>query len=198
MTPVKIKSTKGLPPVRQKKVRLSEEPAAFASLKKIKTKSVSNALKKLDEVLLWPGKPGVKPEPPVRSLNDDEQVRYIVGKQLYATTCGNCHQSHGFGMPGMAPPLADSEWVAGSDDRLIRIVLQGIGGPITVLGQKYNLDMPGHGTFSDDQVAAVLTYIRREWDHPYEPVTAKRVAAIRQVTAGRADGWTADQLLKIK
>jgi mono/diheme cytochrome c family protein len=101
-------------------------------------------------------------------------------------------------MPGMAPPLADSEWVAGSDDRLIRIVLQGIGGPITVLGQKYNLDMPGHGTFSDDQVAAVLTYIRREWDHPYEPVTAKRVAAIRQVTAGRADGWTADQLLKIK
>lgn len=198
MTPAKIKSTKGLPPVRQKKIRLAEEPAAFASLKKIKSKSVATALKKLDAVLIWPGKPGVKPEPPVRALTDDEKVRFMVGKQLYATTCGNCHQSHGFGMPGMAPPLADSEWVAGSDERLVRIVLQGVGGPITVLGQKYNMDMPGHGTFSDDQVAAVLTYIRREWDHPFDPVSPKKVAAIRKATAGRGDGWTAAQLLKIK
>ena len=198
MTPQKIKSTKGLPPVRQKKVRLSEEPKAFAALKKIKSKSVKNALRKLDEVLIWPGKPGVEPEPPVRKLTDQENIRFVMGKQLYGTTCGNCHQAHGFGMPGMAPPLADSEWVAGSDERLIRIVLQGVGGPITVLGQRYNMDMPGHGTFSDDQVASVLTYIRREWDHPFDPVSPAKVAKVRKATAGRADGWTAEQLLKIK
>ena len=198
MTPAKIKSTKGLPPVRQKKIRLTEEPQALAALKKIKTRSVATALKKLDAVLLWPGKPGVKPEPPVRKLNDEEQVLFATGKQLYGLTCGACHQAHGFGMAGMAPPLADSEWVAASDERLVRIVLQGIGGPITVLGQKYNMDMPGHGTFTDDQVAAVLTYIRREWDHIYDPITPKRVAEIRKATAGREAAWTADALLKIK
>jgi len=109
MTPVKVKSTKGLPPVKQKKVRLSEEPAAFAALKKIKSRSVRNALNKLDEVLIWPGKPGVKPEPPVRPLTADEKVLFATGKQLYGMTCGACHQEHGFGMAGMAPPLADSE-----------------------------------------------------------------------------------------
>lgn len=198
MTPVKIKSTKGLPPVRQKKIHLPEEPRALAALKKIKAKSVANALRKLDEVLLWPNKPGVKPEPPVRPLTDDEQALFATGKQLYNLTCGACHQAHGFGMAGMAPPLADSEWVAASDERLIRIVLQGVGGPITVLGQKYNMEMPGHGTFTDEQVAAVLTYIRREWDHPYDPVSPKQVAAVRKATGGREEAWTAEQLLKLK
>ena len=198
MTPVKIKSTKGLPPVRQKKIRLPEEPKALAALKKIKTKSVRNALNKLDQVLLWPGKPGVKPEPPVRALTDDEKVLFATGKQLYGMTCGACHQAHGFGMAGMAPPLADSEWVAAGEERLIRIVLQGVGGPMTVLGQKYNMEMPGHGTFTDDQVAAVLTYIRREWDHPYDPVSPAKVAEIRKATKDRDEAWTADQLLKIK
>jgi mono/diheme cytochrome c family protein/glucose/arabinose dehydrogenase len=198
MTPTKIKSTKGLPPVRQKKIRLNEEPKAFAALKQIKTKSVSNALKKLDAVLLWPGKPGVKPEPPVRPLTKDEQVLFASGKQLYNLTCGACHQAHGFGMAGMAPPLADSEWVAAGDERLIRIVLQGVGGPITVLGQRYNLEMPGHGTFTDEQIAAVLTYIRREWDHPYDPVSPAKVASVRKATQGREEAWTAEQLLKLK
>ena len=198
MTPAKIKSTKGLPPVKQKKVRLAEEPAAFAALKNLKTRSVRNALAKLDEVLIWPGKPGVKPEPPVRPLNDEEQAIFATGKQLYGMTCGACHQDHGFGMAGMAPPLADSEWVASSDERLIRIVLQGIGGPITVLGQKFDMDMPGHGTFTDEQVAAVLTYIRREWDHTYDPVSPAKVAAVRKATSGREEAWTAEKLLKIK
>lgn len=198
MTPAKIKSTKGLPPVKQKKIRLDEEPAAFAALKKIRSNPVRNALAKLDEVLLWPGKPGVKPEPPVRPLTSDEQALFTAGKQLYGMTCGACHQEHGFGMAGMAPPLADSEWVASSDDLLIRIALQGVGGPISVLGQKFDMDMPGHGTFTDEQIAAVLTYIRREWDHTHDPVSPQKVAAVRKATADREEAWTAEQLLEFK
>ncbi|MBL6763339.1 MAG: c-type cytochrome [Verrucomicrobiae bacterium] len=198
MTPAKIKSTKGLPPVKAKTIRLTEEPTAFAALKGIKNKTVATALSKLDEVLVWPGKPGVKPEPPVRPLNDEERVLFESGKQLYGMTCGACHQDHGFGMAGMAPPLADSEWVASSEDRLIRIVLQGIGGPITVLGQKFDMDMPGHGTFSDEQIASVLTYIRREWDHTHDPVSSGKVAAVRKATSSREEAWTAEELLKLK
>ncbi len=198
MTPITIKATKGLPPIRRKLIRLEEEPRALASLKTIETRAIRNAVDKLDDVLVWPGKPGVKPEPPVRQLSASEAARYQAGKELYTTTCGGCHQPHGFGMPGMAPPLADSEWVAGSADNLIRIVLHGISGRITVLGQTYNLDMPGHGTFTDNQVSEVLTYIRREWDHPYDPVDPKRVTAIRQQSGERADAWTMDELLSIK
>jgi len=81
---------------------------------------------------------------------------------------------------------------------LIRIVLQGVGGPITVLGQKFDMDMPGHGTFTDEQVAAVLTYIRREWDHTHDPVSPRKVAEVRKATADREEAWTAEKLLKIK
>ncbi len=198
MTPVKPKSTKGLPPVRQKKIQLTEKPSALEQLKSIESKSVQTALAKLDEVLVWPGKPGVKPEPPVRPLTDSENALFLSGKALYQTSCGACHQPHGFGLPGLAPPLADSEWVSGSADRLVRIVLHGVDGPIVVLGQKYNLEMPGHGTFSDEQIASVLTYVRREWDHPYDPVSPKKVADVRKQSGPREEGWTMEELLKIK
>ena len=87
----------------------------------------------------------------------------------------------------MAPPLVDSDWVLKSDDRLVRIVLQGVAGPITVNGQKHDLEMPALVGFNDDQVASILTYIRREWDHRGEPVKAATVKAIRAATADRVD-----------
>ena len=101
-------------------------------------------------------------------------------------------------MPGLAPPVAHSEWVAGDEDHLIRIVIHGMTGPVTVLGKRYNMNMPGHQSFSDQQVADVLTYIRREWDHPYDPVTRKKVAAIRKSSAEHEHGWTAKELLEIR
>ena len=198
MTPPKIKQTEGLPPVRRKRVSLPEKPTALAALSKIENESFRKALADLDEILVWPGKPGVEPEPPVRKLSRVEQLRFDAGKNLYDMTCGNCHRPHGFGMPGLAPPLANSEWIAASPERLARIVMHGMTGPVFVLGKRYNMNMPGHQSFTDEQVAAVLTYVRREWDHPYDPVTAEQVAKVRQATAGHEHGWTAAALLEIK
>ena len=99
-------------------------------------------------------------------------------------------------MEGLAPPLADSEWVLGSDKRLIRIVLNGVRGSLRVNGRVFKLDMPSMRAFTDDQLAAILTYIRREWDNTGDPVTPAAVKSIRAATADRQDAWTQTELSK--
>jgi mono/diheme cytochrome c family protein len=199
MIPTTVAAKKGSPAPRVKLIRLPAEPPAFAALRKSNDKSVSQALAKLDPILVWPGKPGAPVEKPIRPLDADEQARFASGKALYELTCAACHQIHGMGQDGVAPPLVDSEWVAGKPDRLTRIILHGVRGQISVLGKKYDLEMPALGsTFDDEQLAALMTYIRREWDHPYDPVTKSAVAKVRQETFQRQDAWTESELLKLK
>ena len=188
---------KGQPAPRVKLVKLPVAPPALDALEKSSDKAVQSAAKKLDQLLVWPGKPGVV-FPVIRSLTDAEQKLFATGKTAYEATCAACHQLHGYGQDGMAPPLNDSEWVAGSTEKLARILLHGIGGPITVQGRKWDMDMPGHGTFDDETLAAVLTYIRREWEHPYDPVTPDFVKKVRAATAGRESAWTNEELSKLK
>lgn len=122
------------------------------------------------------------------------------GQAVYAQSCSVCHQPNGVGNPlNGCPPLAASDWVlAEGPNRLVRIVLHGAGGPIMVSGQPWNGAMlPWKDTLTDDQVAAVLTYIRAEWGNNAAPVTPEQVAAIREKEAGRGAPWTAAELLKI-
>jgi mono/diheme cytochrome c family protein/glucose/arabinose dehydrogenase len=132
-----------------------------------------------------------------RPLTDEEKRRYDAGRMMYEATCLACHQQHGLGQPGLAPPLAGSEWVAGSERRLIRIVLHGLRGPIKVKGEPFELDMPSLGVLDDEQIASALTYIRREWGHTFEPVSPGAVKKVRDETAEREDAWTMADLLKI-
>ena len=134
----------------------------------------------------------------VKPLTPDEKKRFEDGKGLYEQVCLACHQVHGMGQPGLAPPLAGSEWVAGSDRRLIRILLNGMRGKIKVKGEEFELDMPALGVLDDDQIAALLTYVRREWDHGYAPVSPDSVRQIRKETETREDAWTVPELLKVQ
>lgn len=123
------------------------------------------------------------------------------GQQAYMAVCFACHQPTGMGIPGMFPPLAGSDWVtAGKPDRLIRMILHGITGPIKINGQPFATPaplMPAQSTLTDEQVANVLTYIRNSWGNAASAVTAAEVAAIRSAESGRATPWTEDELLKI-
>lgn len=188
---------KGEPPPRVKFIKLAGEPPALTALAKSDDKTIQAAVQKLDKVIVWPGKPGVV-LPVIRPLTETEQTRFATGKAMFETTCAACHQPHGYGQDGLAPPLVDSEWVAGSPDRLARIILHGVGGAISVLGKKWDLDMPGHGTFDDETVAAVMTFIRRSWDHDYDPVTPTFVKSVRDATGGREAAWTEVELKKLK
>ncbi|MEM9160598.1 MAG: cytochrome c [Verrucomicrobiota bacterium] len=132
-------------------------------------------------------------EPPVVDAGPVDPM--VAGAKLYATNCAACHQPEGQGMAGMFPPLAGSEWVTEGDGSLIaKIVISGISGPITVMGESYNGMMPGLGAaLSDADIAHVATYIRGSWGNDTPEVTEEQVAAIRSETAGRGV-WTAAEL----
>jgi len=173
-------------------VLLTAEPAALGALARLGP-GFPTAAGKLGKLLVWPGKPttGLAATP----LTKEEQLRFEAGRQVYQGLCAACHQPGGQGLAGLAPPLAGSEWVNGDPERLIRIVLHGLRGPIEVKGQAYDHDMPSAGFLTDAQVAAVLTYLRREWDHESSPVAEATVRATRERTRGRADAWTAPELM---
>jgi mono/diheme cytochrome c family protein/glucose/arabinose dehydrogenase len=146
----------------------------------------------------WPGKPGYVPPPPPRPMNSTEQARFDEGAKVYALVCTQCHKPDGQGQEGLAPPLVNSDWVLGPEQRLARIVLHGMRGPITVNGKTYNLDMPSWGALTDEQIAAVMTYSRRSWEHEADPVDPQIIAKIRNENASRLEAWTERELLRIK
>ena len=122
----------------------------------------------------------------------------MLGKRVFTTICQVCHQPNGQGLPGVYPPLAGSEWAQGPEERVIRIVLLGLNGPITVAGKDFNSAMAPLGSvLKDDQIANVLAYVRSEWGNNAPEIKPETVARIRAELAGRTAPWTAAELLKI-
>ena len=118
------------------------------------------------------------------------------GAQIYNTLCGACHGPDGKGLNGL-PPLVGSEWPKGAPARTIKIVLNGLSGPVEVAGKSYNIDMPPQGAvLSDEKIAAVLTYVRKSFAGGAGPVSVDEVKSVRAATAQRTTPWTADELLK--
>lgn len=176
---------------------LAAQPKGWAELEKNAT--AAGRLAKLKDVIVWPGKPGVAALADVKPLTTEQQARFESGKQLYNMVCAACHQANGRGLDGLAPPLLDSEWILGSHERPVRIVLHGVRGPITVLGRVHTGDMPAFGGALDDtQISSILTYLRREWGHTAAPVDPDVVKEIRAKTAGHSDAWSPEELNLIK
>jgi mono/diheme cytochrome c family protein len=125
---------------------------------------------------------------------------FVNGQRVFTTYCSVCHQVTGQGLPGQFPPLAGSEWVAApSPNRIIRLVLDGIQGPIVVKGQNFNGAMPPwRELLTDTDIAAVLTYVRgnKNWGNSAAPVTPEQVKAIRDKVAART-AWSPDELLQV-
>jgi mono/diheme cytochrome c family protein len=179
---------------RQRPILFPEKPAALASLL---SEPTLPAARELAESFVWPGKPGYVPPPPPVPLTSEQQARWSRGRKVFDATCIQCHKADGQGQVGLAPPLVDSAWILGPEERLVRIVLNGIRGPLTFGGISFNSDMPGLGTLTDDEVASVLTYVRREWDHAAAPIDPETVSRIRSELRGRSEAWTEQELLQL-
>jgi mono/diheme cytochrome c family protein len=96
-------------------------------------------------------------------------------------------------MAGMAPSLRGSPWLLDDGLTAARIVLFGIEGPIVVEGETWDLAMPAvAGT--DAELADALTYVRREWGHAADPVSASTLKELRAAAKGRTQPWTAAEL----
>src|SRR5690606_3113243 len=91
-----------------------------------------------------------------------------------------------------------SEWVQGDAGRSVKIVLHGLHGEIDVGGKTFDLEMPPQGAvLADDQIAAILTFVRSSWNNNEEPVSADLVKSERSAHAGRKTPWTQEELLKL-
>ncbi len=142
----------------------------------------------------WKQLEGLKPQ--------DELARIAAqGGRIYGQYCGSCHMGDGNGNASSGfPPLVGSEWVLAKDpSRIIRIVLNGLTGPITVKGKEYGqvAMLPWRDALNDDDVAAVLTYVRNTWGNKAPAVDPALVKPIRDQTADRAGSWTAPELLAV-
>ena len=123
----------------------------------------------------------------------------VVGKRVFTQYCAVCHQTTGLGVAGQFPPLVDSEWVLArewhGDNHLVKVVLHGLQGPITVKSNPYNNAMaPWGGVLNDEQIAAVLTYIRASFGNNAPAVDADLVRRVRAATASRSRPWTDAEL----
>ena len=114
------------------------------------------------------------------TLTKEQQIK--AGESRFTGTCSVCHQNNGEGLPNVFPPLARSDFLMADKQRAIGIVLNGLSGPVTVNGNKFNSVMPPMSQLNDDELANILTYVRNSWGNSGEAVSADEVAHIRGTT----------------
>ena len=135
-------------------------------------------------------------------LEGKEWALYEKGYEVYTRDghCGTCHQADGQGLTASGfPPLEGTNWVLGDEERLIKLTLKGLHGPITVAGKDYPglVPMtPFGGLLDDEEVAAVLTYIRNDWKNKAPVIHPDRVKAIRSAISSKQGFYTPTELLK--
>ena len=124
------------------------------------------------------------------------------GKALYSKEgfCITCHQADGKGLPGSGfPPLSGTEWVTGSEDRLIKIILKGLMGPIVVEGKNYEGMVPMtpfEGMLNDQELAAVATYVRNSFGNKASVISPEKVKEVRAKLQGKKAFYQSKKLLK--
>ena len=144
-----------------------------------------------------------KEEAIVTSLTGNDRELFFKGKAIYAKEgyCVTCHQADGGGLsPSGFPGLIGTKWVLGNDERLIKIVLKGIMGPIEVNGNKYAGQVPMTpfgGMLSDEEVAAVLTYVRNAFGNKAPAILPEKVKAVRESEKNKKGFYSPDELLKL-
>ncbi|HEY8900730.1 MAG TPA: cytochrome c [Chthoniobacterales bacterium] len=121
-----------------------------------------------------------------------------LGQRVFVRNCAVCHQADGQGIMRQYPPLAGSEWVLAQewrgDNHLVNILLHGVEGALTVRGQVYNGAMPPWKILRDEDLAAVLNYLRTSWGNSAPPISPDYVKRLREQSATRFTPWTQREL----
>jgi mono/diheme cytochrome c family protein/glucose/arabinose dehydrogenase len=168
-------------------LRLNLEPAALSALAARGGDLGARATNLLERVA-WPGKPGAAA--PIAPLTSAEQQRFDAGREIYRNICQTCHQPDGRGQEKLAPTLIESALALAPAEIPARILIGGKEGPVGLMP-------PVGSVLSDEQIAAVLTYIRREWGQAGSPIDPAIVKEVRALTAGRTRPWTNEELLAL-
>ena len=166
------------------RLRVNREPSSLAAMAAGAGEMASRAREILERIA-WPGKPGEPAE--VAPLTPAEQQRYDAGREVYRNLCQACHQPDGRGQDRLAPTLIGSALALAAPEIPVRILLNGKEG-------RTGLMPPIGAAITDEQIAGVLTYIRREWGQEGSPVEPATVKTVRALTADRSRPWTDDEL----
>jgi len=135
-------------------------------------------------------------------LKGNDLKVFTKGKAIYQKEgyCITCHQESGAGLQASGyPTLVDQEWVVGSEERLIKLALNGLYGPMTVMGNQYDGQVPMmafKGLLNDEEIAAVLTYVRNAFGNKASVISPEKVKEIRDATKDKKGFYTPDELLK--
>lgn len=160
-------------------IQIAAEPVPLVTMASADGPLAARAVRILDR-LTWPGKAGaVELEP----LSPEEEARFEAGRTVYANLCIACHQANGRGLERVAPSLAGSD---------LALAPGGIGARILISGKEGETGlMPPLGqALDDEQIAGVLTYIRRQWGNTASPVDPAEVREAREATQDRTRPWT--------
>jgi mono/diheme cytochrome c family protein len=136
-------------------------------------------------------------------LPPEELALFRLGREVYhrEAHCATCHRENGEG-DVIYPPLAGSEWATGDENRLIKLTLKGLWGPITVKGKTYDPKngvppmMPFESLLNDEEIAAVLTYVRNSMGNKAPAVKPESVQKIREAIKDKRDFYTVEDLLE--
>ena len=85
------------------------------------------------------------------------------GAAVFDSNCAFCHQAGGVGVPGQFPRLAERAGATAAKPEgrkfLPKVLLNGMSGRVTVDGEQILGVMPAFDSLSDEDIAAVLTYV---------------------------------------
>jgi mono/diheme cytochrome c family protein len=127
---------------------------------------------------------------------------FVKGEEIYNREgfCVTCHQPDGLGLSASQfPPLAKSPWVTGNEDRLIKLTLHGLMGPLELMGKTYPGQVPMTpygGMLNDEEVASVLTFVRNAFDNKASVITPDMVKKVREETKDKEGFYSPAELLK--
>jgi nitrite reductase (NO-forming) len=103
---------------------------------------------------------------------------HLRARAVYDANCSACHQPDGKGVPGVFPPLANSDFFQQRPYEMAHIVLNGRSGELVVNGEHYNGVMPPQD-LSDDDIAAVINYISTDLNNGKPVLDAAKVREMR-------------------
>jgi mono/diheme cytochrome c family protein len=129
------------------------------------------------------------------------RAQFLAGHKIYFREghCATCHQPNGKGLDPAFPSLEKSPWVDGDSERLIKLAMYGMMGPLELNGKKYDGQVPMTpfaGMLNDTEMAAVLTFVRNSFGNRADPVTPEQVQRVRASNPGRVQFYTVEALLK--
>jgi glucose/arabinose dehydrogenase/mono/diheme cytochrome c family protein len=139
---------------------------------------------------------------PPEHLSKKDAKLFVQGAEIYnrEAHCITCHQANGKGLPDSGlPPLFKSSWVSGDSDRLIKLTLKGLMGPIEVNGLKYPGQVPMtpfENLLTDNEIAAVLTFTRNSFGNKASAIQSSDIARVRKEVKSFIGLYKPEDLLK--